>query len=346
MTDRLRWGILGTGNIARQFAAGVRTSLRGTLAAVGSRTLDSARQFGATFDVRSSYGNYADVLSDSTVDAVYVSLPNSMHHEWTIKALRAGKHVLCEKPFAIDAHQSNEMFDVAEREKRVLVEAFMYRSHPQTKKLLDLVRGGAIGELRVVRAHFCFKPTNTAGNIRFDRSLAGGSLMDIGCYCISFARLFAGTEPTQVQAVGHLHESGIDDRVAGCMQFENGVLATFLCGLSAHNDNTAFLCGSEGYIEIPFPWKPPEKSTFTVCRSAPPRMDNPTSGANTGQVVHAGPSREVFEVDTTGVGLYGVEADDFAATVLDGAPPAVSRQDTVGNMHVIDTIRKQIGLTF
>jgi len=346
MTRPLRWGILGTGNIAKQFGAGVRTGRRGVMTAIGSRSQASADAYAKQFEIPAAHGSYESLLADETVDAIYVSLPNSMHHEWTIKALRAGKHVLCEKPFAMNAGEAEEMFDVAQKTGRVLVEAFMYRTHPQTRKLIELVHAGAIGELRVVRAHFCFNPTKTAGNIRFDASLGGGALMDIGCYCVSYATFFAASPPTNVFGVGHLHPTGVDDRVTGCIGFENGVLASFVCGLSAHNDNTAFLCGSEGYIEIPYPWKPPEKSSFTVCRSAPPRMDNPTADANGGKIIHPGPTRQVVEIDTGGVGLYGVESDAFAETVLDGAAPAVTREETLTNMRLLDTLRKQVGLPF
>ena len=147
----LRWGILGTGNIANQFAAGVAASRRGRVVAVGSRATASADAFARPREIAAAHGSYDELLRDSSVDAVYNSLPNSLHHEWTIKALRAGKHVLCEKPFAMDHPQSVEMFDAARQAKRVLVEAFMYRSHPLTKAVIDTVRSGAIGEVRLVK---------------------------------------------------------------------------------------------------------------------------------------------------------------------------------------------------
>src|SRR5689334_10608538 len=155
MADTLRWGILGTGNIARQFARGQSPGSRNVLSAVGSRGAQSAAQFAAAHGLQRSYGSYEALIADREIDAVYLSLPNSLHHEWTIRSLRAGKHVLCEKPLATRASEAEEMFDVAERQGRLLVEAFMYRSHPLTRAVRDVVRSGQIGELKLIRTSFC-----------------------------------------------------------------------------------------------------------------------------------------------------------------------------------------------
>jgi len=327
MANRLRWGILGTGNIARQFAAGVAAAKRSELGAVGSRAPESARAFAQASHIPTAHGSYESLLADPTVDAVYNSLPNSMHHPWTIAALRAGKHVLCEKPFAVTVAEAVEMFDVARQCDRLVVEAFMYRSHPLTHAVQRAVADGVIGELKFIRTSFCYRTTKIAGNIRFDPKLAGGCLMDVGCYCINFSRLFAGCEPTRVSAYSHRHPTGVDDLFAGAMEFPNGVLATFACGMSAQADNTATLCGTEGFIEIPVPWKPPApESVFVIARGIPPKMDGP------GRVVASG--RELVRVRVEGE-LYGIEADAFAASVFDGVPPWVSEADTMGNIGVI-----------
>lgn len=337
MTSPLRWGILGTGNIARQFAAGLATSARTAIAAVASRRTGTAQNFAASHRIPAAYGDYADLLADASVDAVYVSLPNSMHHEWTIAALRAGKHVLCEKPIAANAAQAEEMFDAAERAGRVLVEAFMYRSHPLTHAVIDAIRGGVIGRLQLIRTSFCFRTTRIEGNIRFDAALAGGSLMDVGCYCLNFSRLFAGAEPLSAHAIGALHASGVDESATGVLAFPGGVAASFTCGMSLHADNTAYLCGTEGFIEIPVPWKPPrEGAEYRVVRGAPPLMDGPAK-------VPAGPLRQVRRVDA-GKELYALEADDFAAAAFDGAPPRLDRADSVGNMRLLDELRRQVGV--
>lgn len=158
MDKKLRWGILGTGNIARQFAAGVKASGRCQLAAVGSRTAKKASEFAAEFQIPAAHGEYAGLIQQKNIDAIYVSLPNSMHHEWTIAALKAGKHVLCEKPLAMNAAEAEEMFDVAQSTGKTLIEAFMYRSHPQTRSVVEAVKSGTIGELKIIRTSFCFGP--------------------------------------------------------------------------------------------------------------------------------------------------------------------------------------------
>ena len=338
MSDRLIWGILGTGNIARQFAAGVLASRTGWISAVGSRSAASAREFGYAFRVPSQWGDYQTVLKDPFVGAVYIALPNSMHHEWTIKALRAGKHVLCENPIASNAAEAEEMFDVARENGRVLVEAFMYRSHPQTLAVIEAVRRGVIGELRLIRTSFCFRTMKIDGNIRFSRELAGGALMDIGCYCVNFSRMVAGGEPTDVTVTGKLHASGVDELAAGTMTFANGIVASFTCGMTLHADNTAYLCGSEGFIEIPVPWKPPrENGGFMIARSTPPRMDS------AGKALPAPPPRERVVVNVN-EDLYGIEADDFAACVAGQRNPRVTREDSVGNMRVLDEMRKRLSV--
>lgn len=339
MSQRLRWGILGTGNIARQFCTGVGSSARGTLAAVGSRQRDAAEAFARQFGAQRAYGSYEEVLEDPAVDAVYVSLPNHLHHEWTIRAVRAGKHVLCEKPFAVNAAQSAEMFDEAAKAGRLVMEAFMYRSHPLTHAVVAAVRAGAVGEVRLIRTSFCYRTTRVAENIRFRKDLAGGALMDIGCYCVNFARLIAGAEPVAVHGTGRLHPSGVDEQVAGTLTFPGGVLASFTCGMTVQADNTAYVCGTEGYVEIPVPWKPPVKdAVYTVAHSIPPKMDG-------GPGALKGPLRQTHSV-TAGNDLYALEADDFARAVLDGAPLPVNPQDTLGNMRVLDELRRQVGLDY
>jgi D-xylose 1-dehydrogenase (NADP+, D-xylono-1,5-lactone-forming) len=339
MGQRLRWGILGTGNIARQFCTGVNASARGVLAAVGSRSRESAEAFARQFGVPRAVGSYEDVLAERSVDAVYVSLPNHLHHEWTVRAVRAGKHVLCEKPFAVDAGQSAEMFDEAGRAGRLVMEAFMYRSHPLTRAVVAAVRGGAIGRLRLIRTSFCYRTTRVAENIRFNREMAGGALMDIGCYCVNFSRLFAGGEPVEIYGVGELHAGGVDEQASAVLKFPDEVLASFTCGMTLQADNTAYLCGTEGYIEVPVPWKPPVSgATYTLAHSTPPKMDG-------GAATLTGPPRQTFRVDG-GRDLYAFEADDFAAAVLDGAPLPVSPADTLGNMRVLDELRRQVGVEF
>lgn len=338
MAGPLRFGILGTGNIASQFAAGLKTARRAHVAAVASRTVDRAREFATRFQIVEAYSSYDALLENPAIDAVYVSLPNSLHHQWTLKSLAAGKHVLCEKPLAASASEAGEMFDAADRAGRVLAEAFMHLSHPQTLGWLEAVRAGAVGEVRLVRSSFCFRTTKLTDNIRFAPQLAGGALMDVGCYCTNLALLIAGELPVEVHATGRMHPSGVDELCAGTLRFASGMISTFSCGLTTQADNTAEICGTEGYIEIPVPWKPPAcGATWTIARSTPPRQDAPRG------VTPVSPPRDTRTVNTDR-DLYALEADDFAATVLDGAPPRVPRELSMQNTAVLDEIRRHLAL--
>jgi predicted dehydrogenase len=331
---KLRWGILGTGNIARQFVTGVKTSTRGVLAAVGSRTPQTADAFATTHGIPRSLGSYDALIADDSYDALYVSTPNTMHHEWTIKALRAGKHVLCEKPISVTVAEAEEMFDVARQTGRVLIEAFMYRAHPQTLKAMEVIRSGAIGKVQLVRTSFCYRARKIEGNIRFDPALAGGALMDVGCYCLSFSRLVTGEEPTTLRAVARMHASGVDEQVSVVAAFPSGASAEFTVGMMTQADNTAFVCGDEGYLRIPVPWKPPAGGGEVILAySTPPKQDGPSPvTAPTGQRWAIGDARDV----------YAVEADAFSQTVLDSAPPFVSQTDTLGNMLSLERLRREI----
>lgn len=338
MDRPLRWGIFGTGNIARQFAEGMPTARHGIVTAVGSRNGATALAFATIYKIPEALGSYGELIRSPNVDAIYVSLPNSMHAEWTIAALRAGKHVLCEKPIARDAGEAKIMFDEARRAGRLLMEAFMYRCHPQTRAVVDAVRSGAIGKLRLIRTSFCYRTRVIDGNIRFSRELAGGAMMDIGCYCVNFSRLIAGTEPTRIHAIGKLHEKKVDVSASAVMDFPDGIQAIFGCGMDIHANNAASICGTEGYIEVPVPWKPPvREAIWTLGRSTPPRQDASNSKAT--------PPIETFKT-TADVALYALEADEFALAVSKGAPLPVTEADTLGNMRVLDIIRAQIGVDF
>ncbi|MEM8875029.1 MAG: Gfo/Idh/MocA family oxidoreductase [Planctomycetota bacterium] len=305
----LRFGILGTGNIAKQFAADVRKSERCRITAVGSRTQASADGFAEQFGPMNRHGNYDALLADDEVDTIYVSTPNTLHREWTEKALAAGKHVLCEKPLATSRADAEAMFAAAEAADRVLVEAFMYRAHPQTLQLQRALREGAIGNVKLVRASFCYRTRKIDGNVRFDSNLAGGALMDVGCYCINAAMMVAGTEPESWHAISRMHERGVDEQTTGVLKFSNGVVAEFSCALTTQANNTLHICGDEGWIEVPVPWKPPiGEAGFTIHRGTPPKQDGPVTRQTGPEWVDVPDDRP----------LYAIEADAFAATVLDG----------------------------
>jgi D-xylose 1-dehydrogenase (NADP+, D-xylono-1,5-lactone-forming) len=333
---RFRWAILGTGNIARQFAASFATSDRGEIVAVGSRSVESAREFAARFATHALCGGYAEVIRADQVDGVYVSLPNNLHAEWTIAALRQGKHVLCEKPLAMTEAEGRTMFAEAKSAGRLLVEAFMYVSHPLTKAYLGAIRAGEVGRVRHVRTSFCYRTAKVAGNVRFEPGLGGGALYDIGCYCLHFSRMVAGNgvaDPVAMSAQGSVHASGVDDVVSVLMRFPGDVTASFTAGMTLQADNTATVSGTDAYIEVPVPWKPPKVGArYVVARSTPPKMD--------GGGVTVPPRTEV--VVDAGKDLYALEADDFAAATLGETPPAVTEADSMANLRMMDTLRRMI----
>jgi D-xylose 1-dehydrogenase (NADP+, D-xylono-1,5-lactone-forming) len=335
MSDTLRWGIVGTGNIARQFAEAMPSARRGKLVAVASRSRESAGQFAAKHNITHALAGYESLLRRDDVDAIYLSLPNSMHHEWTIRFLDAGKHVLCEKPLAATSREARDMFDAARRNRRTLIEAFMYRAHPQTQRLMDLVAGGAIGEMKLIRTSFCFRVRNWQGNIRFDPHLQGGALMDVGCYCINLSRLLAGAAPTKIASVSRMHESGVDEQTTVAMRFGERLTAEFTCGMMLQTDNSALICGDEGYLVAGWPWKPqPPRTSMHIRRSIPPRQDNPPA------VPQLPPAQEI--VVENAVPLYALEADAFADCVFDGVAPFMSEQESIDNAGTIEQIRSQM----
>jgi D-xylose 1-dehydrogenase (NADP+, D-xylono-1,5-lactone-forming) len=252
MPAPVRWGVLSTALINRKVLAGAALSSQVQVLAVASRDLGRATSFAAEHGIARPYGSYEALLADPDVEAVYIPLPNSLHHPWTLAALRAGKHVLCEKPYSRKPDEVVEGFDLAEASGLVLSEAFMYRYHPQIRRAAELVRSGAIGELRLVNASFSW-PTPLDGDIRTDAGLDGGSLMDVGCYCVSAARLFAG-EPRTVAAQRVTGPSGVDTSLVATMGFDGGVLAHLDCAFHVPDRSHLEIVGSTGTIRVSDPW--------------------------------------------------------------------------------------------
>ncbi len=315
----LKWGILGTGAIARKFASQLPASQSGRLVATGSRSAAGASTFAAEFG-GASHGSYEALTGNPEVEAVYVSLPNHLHHEWSIKALRAGKHVLCEKPFARNASEAEAMFRAADESGRVLVEAFMYRCKPSVIRFIQMLKDGVIGDIRLIRSNFTFCREVQPGDARYEPSMAGGSLMDVGAYCVNLCRAVAGAEPVEMHAIAHMHERGVDDYAAGMLRFPGDILATFTCGMTVESDRTTFIGGTKGWMSFDFPWLLGE--SFLVVR---------------------GNDRETISVPSPRP-LFAMEADAFAQAVLNGAPPWTTRADTLGNMRVLDALRTRAGV--
>jgi D-xylose 1-dehydrogenase (NADP+, D-xylono-1,5-lactone-forming) len=248
----VKWGIVSTADINRKVIPGAHASEKVELLAVASRDRKRADAYAREWEIPRAYGSYEALLADPDVEAVYISLPNTMHVEWSIKALEAGKHVLCEKPFTRHPEEVDTAFDAAERTGRLLSEAFMYRHNPQTKKLAELVQGGAIGELRLVRSAFSYSLYDHE-NIRLRTDVEGGALMDVGCYCVSGSRLLGG-EPLAVHGEAWYGPSGTDWVFGGLMRFPDDVVATFDCGTALPNRDELEAIGSEGSLFVDDPW--------------------------------------------------------------------------------------------
>jgi predicted dehydrogenase len=247
----VRFGILSTARINRLVLPAARESDRVDVVAVASREPGRAEAYAREHRIERAYGSYEELLADPEVDAIYNPLPNSMHVEWSIRALEAGKHVLCEKPLSRHPADVERAFDAAEEAGRVLTEAFMWRHNPQAARLKELVEGGAVGEPRVVRAAFSFTITDDA-NIRLAADLDGGALMDVGCYCVSGCRFLAG-EPERVFGTG-VFERGVDTVFAATMTFAGGVVGQFDCGFRLPARDELEVVGTEGSIFLDDPW--------------------------------------------------------------------------------------------
>ena len=312
----LRWGILGTGRIAAKFASELPASRTGNLVATASRSTESAAAFARIHGGEGVTG-YEALLSRTDIDAIYISLPNALHHDWTLAALDAGKHVLCEKPLALSVDEAAGMFNRAAEKDLVLIEAFMYRTHPQTKLLHDTIRSGAIGEIRLIRTNFTFSREATREDARYQPGPGGGSLMDVGCYCVDLSRTLLGAEPDRVECFAHMHEFGVDDYAAGLLGFENGTLATFTCGMTVLSDQTTHIAGTEGRIEIVRFWQ----------------------GREGFSIIFPDGSNERFEVCEERP-IYALEADAFAE-VVGGGGNWNSPENTIGNLRVLERLRKR-----
>jgi predicted dehydrogenase len=250
-TRHVRIGILGAANIARLFVAGVRPSLKVAVTAVASRDAERAGKFAAETGIAQVHPSYEALLADPEIDAIYNPLPNNLHAEWSIRAANAGKHVLCEKPLATSAAEARAMFAAAARNGVQLAEAYPYRAQPQTLKLRKLLKENAIGRLQLIQASFGF-PLTDASNIRLNPALAGGALMDAGCYPVSLVRTIAGERPKRVHALARWSESGVDRTLVASIEFSSGLLAQVSCSFATARHRHAFVAGDSGVIRTTY----------------------------------------------------------------------------------------------
>jgi predicted dehydrogenase len=314
---RTRWGLVSTARINQRVLKGARRSKEVEVVAVASRDRARAEAYAREQGIERAHGSYEALLADPDVDAVYISLPNSLHVEWTIEALEAGKHVLCEKPLTRRPEEAERAFDVAERAGLLLMEGFMYRHSPQTRRLKELVDGGAIGTVRLVRASFSFVVVDAA-DIRLAAEYDGGALMDVGCYCVSGARLLAG-EPERLSGEQALNADGVDVRFAGVLRFPGDVVTHFDCALDVPYRAELEVVGEDGTILVPDPWIVSEP----------------------GILVRRGGSIEEAageEVPVEKVNHYQLELENMSAAIRGEAEPLLGRADAVAQARALEAL--------
>lgn len=305
MSGGLRWGLLGTAHINRRLIPAMRAARRSAVAAVASRDAARAAAYARDWQIPVAHTTYEALLRDGNVDAVYIPLPNSLHVEWTLRALDAGKHVLCEKPLALNADDVDRVEAVARARERVVAEAFMYRHEPLFARVIELVRDGAVGPLRSINSGFTF-PRSRDNDIRLDRTLGGGSLWDIGCYPVSAAIAIAGSPPLAVFGLAPAMAERVDESFAGLLQFRDNVVAMIYSGFNAAYRTWLDVAGADGSLRVPNPFKPGPVEAIEL------RRDDRT---------------QAIPVDGSPV-LFVRQIDDFVGAVLDGRPCAVSLRDS------------------
>jgi predicted dehydrogenase len=339
MTTRLNWGILTTGWIARKFATDLKQSRSGRLVAVGARRHDDARKFAADFGGIRAHGSYEALLADPAVEAVYIGTPHPWHAEWAVKAAAAGKHVLCEKPLTMNPGDTERVLAAAKRHGVLLMEAFMYRFHPQTRRVVELVRGGALGELRLIRASFNILMDFNPEHRMFNKALGGGTILDLGCYPVSYARHIAGAvhgrdciEPEEFHGTGRRHPvSGADDFATAVARFPGDILAELSCGATHLDDNSVELHGTTAWLHVPCPFTPG------------------LLGRDEKIILHHRDGRtEEMVISSSGKGLYAYEAEAFAEALAAGARevPLATHADTLGTARLLDRWLAAVGVRY
>ncbi len=324
-TSRLRWGVLSTARIADAQVRAIKMSSNSELMAIASRDLGTAQAWAKQREVPFAFGSYEEMLASDVIDAVYIPLPNALHKEWSIKAMEQGKHVLCEKPLASNASDVGKIMAAAEANGVKAMEAFMYRFHPLMGRLWQLLSSGAIGKIKVIRATFGFALTRP-DDIRWSADLAGGALMDVGCYCVNVSLMVAGVPPQAVTASAVWAPSGVEETVVGTLEFPGDVLATVDCSFRTGVTQQQWLTvsGTEGLITVAQPFR----------KGAGPaeiKLDKADGGDNPGHI-------EIIEVPETYQNYLMIE--HFADAVLNDHPLAYTLEGSLHNMQVIDALKE------
>ena len=335
-SSKLRWGIVSTGVIARTLARALGNSASSELVAVASRVSEPAARFAREFAVPRAYQSYEALLDDPEVDVVYIATPHPSHAEWAIAAARAKKHILCEKPLAMNHAEVSAVVEAARQHDVFLMEAFMYRCHPQTRELVRLLRAGALGQVRAVQASFGFNGVYPPSSRLINNELGGGGILDVGCYPVSMARLVAGvaqaepfSEPLEVHALGHVGQSSqVDEYTVAICKFPGEILATLASAVHLWQDNVVRIFGTEGQLLLREPWLP-------------------ARGRDHSEIVIERPGRdpEVIRVEAT-QGPYEYEVDAVAAQLGARQASEMTLSDSLGNAQTLDRWRRAIGVTY
>lgn len=341
MNERVGWGILGTGGIARIFAGAVQVSASGRLVAVGSRDAARAEAFAREFGADRAHGSYEALIDDPGVQFVYIATPHPTHVALAVAGAEAGKQVLCEKPLAVNAATASVVIEAARRAGIFLMEGFAFRCHPQTQRLVELLEGDEIGDLRAVNATFGFDAGPSPSNYLHRRDLAGGAMLDNGCYPVALARRIAGhtvgrafRNPDRVVGAGLLHpDQGIDLDAVAVAWYEGGVTAQLMCTIRTEVDRTVLITGSRGFIRLPAAYLPGRMDRF----GGTPRILVERHGEAPREIPVA-----------AAAGLYTIEADTVVARAREGRTeaPEMTWDDSIGNMEVLDRWRAEVGVRY
>ena len=316
MDKRLNWGLLSTAKINRALIKPLNASKRTRLLAVASRSISSAEAYAREWNIPRAHGSYEALLADPEIDVIYNSLPNHLHAEWTIKALRAGKHVLCEKPFALNLAEVDAMSQAAHETGKVLAEGFMYLHHAQTLKIKEIVESGVLGKLQLIKGAFTFTLTRE-GNYRWMEEMGGGSIWDVGCYPISFARMIVGAEPVEVFGWQLTGPGGSDESFFGQMRFKDEVHMQFDCGFKSPSRSFIEIVGTDATLNIPDPFKPGRKNE-----------------------IYLNHNNEMQTIKIKGDELYSGEVEDICDAILKNQPSLISLADSRGNIAVMLALLK------
>ncbi len=320
MKGKIKWGILSTASIAKTaIIPAINTLDNCEVIAVASRSLDKAKDFASEFDIPKAYGSYMELLEDPEIDAIYNPLPISLHFEWTVKCAQANKPVLCEKPFALNTNETEEMISIFSDKKLLLAEALMYRYHPLTKKFISMLREGGIGEVKTVQSNFHVDIPNP-DDIRFKKDTGGGALLDLGCYCVSIIRQIAAEEPEAARSFAKRNEEGVDVSFSGIMKFPSGVLGQFDCSLTSQFSCGYTAIGSKGKLLVDWggmvPW-PGEVFKIKYWKG-----------------------EDYSEIEVPAANHYALMIEDFSNALLNGTPLEFDLQDTINNMQAIDLLQQ------